>query len=115
MAYQKTIYSGLVILLLFGGCGLKEGVVQKEPKSFLWFTGNTQDAIVYIDDLSPIILNEKPASTGAEGEMNTKKSNKIHYELSPGKHSIVVKIKGEEIVNRIVLLGSGITKEIKIP
>ena len=77
MAYQKTIYSGLVILLLFAGCGLKEGVVQKEPKSFLWFTGNTQDAIVYIDDLSPIILYENRSSTGAEGEMNTKKSNKI--------------------------------------
>jgi hypothetical protein len=101
MSYQKIIYLGLVIFLLCIGCGLKEGVVQKEPKSFLWFTGNTKDAIVYIDDLSPIILKENQA--------------KIHYEISPGKHSIVVKKMGEEVINRIVLFGNGITKEIEIP
>lgn len=112
MSYQKIIYLGLVILLLCVGCGLKEGVVQKEPKSYLWFTGNTKNAIVYIDDLSPIILNESHAS---EGDYNKEKSDKIHYEISPGKHSIIVKKMGEEVVNRIVFLGDGITKEIKIP
>ena len=115
MSYQKIIYLGLVILLLCTGCGLKEGVVQKEPKSFLWFTGNTQNAIVYIDDLSPIILNESHVSAGVEGDYNKEKSDKIHYEISPGKHSIIVKKMGEEVVNRIVFLGDGITKEIKIP
>lgn len=115
MSYQKIIYLWLVISLLCVGCGLKEGVVQKEQKSFLWFTGNTQNAIVYIDDLNPIILNESLANAGVEGDNNTKRSDKIHYEISPGKHSIIVKKMGEEVVNRIVLLGDGITKEIRVP
>ncbi len=102
MKYKKIIFLGLVLLILSGGCGLKEGVVQKEPTSFLWFTGNTQNAIVYIDDLAPITLNEQRGS-------------QVHYKISPGKHIIVVKKSGEEIVNRIVLLGNGITKEIQIP
>ena len=101
MSYQKIIYLGLVIFLFFIGCGLKEGVVQKESKSFLWFTGNTQNATVYIDDLSPIKLKENQA--------------KIHYEISPGKHSIIVRKMGAEVINRIVFLGNGITKEIEIP
>jgi hypothetical protein len=115
MSYQKNIYLGLVILLLCVGCGLKEGVVQKEPKSFLWFTGNIQNAIVYIDDLSPIILNKSQASPGVEGGNSTEKSNEIHYEISPGKHLIVIKKMDKEVVNRILLLGNGITREIKIP
>lgn len=115
MSYKKIIYLGLVFLMLCGGCGLKEGVVQKEPKSFLWFTGNTQNAIVYIDDLAPIMLNERSISASDEGENNTNRSGQVHYEISPGKHTIVVKKSGEEVVNRNVLLGNGITKEIQIP
>jgi len=92
----------LTLLVLCCGCGLREGVVQKEPKSFLWFTGNTINASVYIDDLAPFTLSEE-------------NDELIHYEISPGKHKIVVKRSGNEIVNRVVLLGSGITKEIQIP
>lgn len=103
MTCKSISYLLLVFLLLCGGCGLTEGVVQKEAKSFLWFTGNTQNAIVYIDNLAPITLD------------NTNKSSSIHYELSPGKHSIIVKKSGEEVVDRNILLGNGITKEIQIP
>ncbi len=115
MLYKKIIYLVLVVLMLCGACGLREGVVQKEPKSFLWFSGNTQNAIVYIDDLAPIILNERSSSAGIEGENNTNRSGQVHYEISPGKHSIVVKKSGKEIVNRNILLGNGITREIQIP
>ena len=115
MSYQKCVYLGLVILLLCGGCGLKEGVVQKEPKSYLWFTGNTKNATVYIDDLRPIILNENRGNASVDGENKTETSDKIHYEISPGKHSIIVKKMGKEVVNRIVFLGNGIIKEIEIP
>lgn len=100
-------YKGIIILvlvaLLCGGCGLKEGIVEKAPKSYLWFTGDIENATVYIDNLSPIILNKESSS------------KLIHYEISPGKHSIVVKKSGEVIVDRSVLLGNGITKEILIP
>jgi hypothetical protein len=102
MSYKKIICCSLTLLMLCCGCGLTEGVVQKESKSSFWFTGNTQNATVYIDDLAPIILSEG-------------NNDQIHYEISPGKHKIVVKRSGNEIVNRVVLLGSGITKEIQIP
>ncbi len=114
MSYKKFIYLGFALLLLCVGCGLKEGVVQKESKSFLWFTGNTQNAIVFVDDLAPIILNEK-TSNASDDENNTNRVSQVHYQITPGKHTIVVKISGEEVVNRKVLLGSGITKEIQIP
>lgn len=103
MLNKNIIYLGLALLILCGGCGLQEGIVQKESKSSLWFTGNTQNAMVYIDDLAPISLNDNSGF------------DPIYYEISPGKHSIVVKKSREEVVNRNVLLGSGITKEIQIP
>ena len=115
MSYRKVFYLIFFLLILCGGCGLKEGVVQKEPMSFLWFSGNTQNAIAYIDDLAPIILSELRNSVSGEDENSTNKSGQVHYEISPGKHTIVVKKSGEEVVNRKVLLGQGITKEIKIP
>ena len=115
MSYKNIFYSWLVLLVLCGGCGLKEGVVQKEPKSFLWFTGNTQNAIVYIDDLNPIVLNEGNSSASNNDDNNTNRSGEVHYEITPGKHTIVVKKSGQEVVNRNILLGNGITKEIQIP
>lgn len=115
MSYKSIFLGGVVLLLLIGGCGLKEGVVQKESKSFLWFTGDTHNAIVYIDDLNPITLNESSSSANSEVENNTNKSGQVHYQISPGKHSVVVKKSGQEVVNRNILLGSGTTKEIQIP
>ena len=115
MSYKNFLYFGLILLTLCVGCGLKEGVIQKEPKSFLWFTGNTRDAVVYIDDLNPIILNEISMSVSDADGNNTKKSSQVHYQISPGKHTIVVKKSGAEVVNRSILIGDGITKEIQIP
>lgn len=106
MSYKKIFFLGLILLGICAGCGLKEGVIQKDTKSFLWFTGHTKNAEVYIDDLNPIMLNKMNSSVS---------DKKVYYEISPGKHTIVVKKSGEEVVNRNVLLGNGITKEIKIP
>lgn len=116
MSYQKStfIILGLFIFLLCMGCGLKEGVVQKEAKSYLWFTGNTEGALVYIDDLSPMELEKKYYIDSETGE-KIERNKEIHYECTPGKHRIIVKKMGEELVNRIVLLGNGIIKEIEIP
>ncbi|MCP4763658.1 MAG: hypothetical protein GY870_17945 [archaeon] len=100
MTYIKFIIFSLFCIALFCGCGLKETVVQKEKISYLSFTGNISNAIIHIDDLEPISL---------------KNSKNVHYEISTGKHHIVVTKNGEEVVNRIVLLGSGSVKEIKIP
>ncbi len=39
----------------------------------------------------------------------------VHYRISPGKHTVVVKKSGVEVVHRTVLLGDDITREIRIP
>jgi len=116
MLYKKYVYLSLaVLLLLYGvGCGLTEGIVQKEPKSYIWFTGNTNNVTIYIDDLSPIILN-KNSSTSIDGEDKIEDIDKVYYEISPGKHKIIVKKADKEVVNRIIFLGNGIIKEIKLP
>ena len=116
MSYQKLtfIILGLFVSLLCVGCGLKEGVVQKEAKSYLWFTGNTEGALVHIDDLNPIELGKSYYIDSETGE-KVEKNKEIHYELAPGKHRVIVIKMGTKIVNRIVLLGNGIVKEIEIP
>jgi hypothetical protein len=104
MSYAKMIFLGIFLFIFCIGCGLNESVVQKEQKSYLTFTGSTEDAVVYIDNLDPITLNQ-----------SSKNSTKINYEISPGKHKIIVKKSGKEVVNRDLLLGNGIVKEIEIP
>ncbi len=113
MSY-KTLLISLVVLFLTTSCGLKEGVVQKDQRSYLWFTGNTENATVYIDDLAPISLNVRVAERGTD-ENEKSVPSQINYALSPGKHVIVVKKDEIEVVNRKVLLGNGMTKEIQIP
>lgn len=88
--------------------------MQPDQTSFLWFTGNTKDAVVYIDDTAPIDLNETRYINPSTGE-NVSSVDKIHYELSPGTHTVVVKRGGAIVVNRTLLLGNGITREINIP
>ncbi len=102
MNHKKMIVAGFLCLVIFFGCGLKETVVQKEKISYLSFSGNIENAVVFVDDLEPISLKSD-------------KREPVHYEVSAGKHHIVVTKNGSEVVNRIVLIGSGSVKEIKVP
>lgn len=86
------------------GCGLKEGVIQKDSASYVLFTGNTRGALVYIDDL--------PAFSPSN-EYEPEKT--IHHQVAPGKHRVIVKQQGKTVVKRIVLLEKGVIKEIRIP
>lgn len=104
MSYMKIAVLSFFCLVVFFGCGLRETVVQKEQLSYLSFTGDISNSIVHIDDLEPIVLNS-----------NHPNNKNVQYELSSGKHHIVVLKDGKEVVNRILLLGSGSVKEIKIP
>ena len=59
------------------------------PKSFLHFTGNTENAVVYIDGGVGIVLDSSSASDNNEnGQKNS--IGQVLYEISPGKHDIVV-------------------------
>ncbi len=95
----KTILFALFLLL--SGCGYNEGVVQAERASFLQFSGNLNQATVQIDNLPPLVLNGDSENT--------------HYKLAPGKHHIVVKQNAKIVVDRTILVGNGMTKEIRVP
>lgn len=111
----RKLTSLVIISLLLLACGLKEGVVQTEPKSYLWFTGNIEDTVVFIDGNNPIRLKTPVITNGNMQEKTEENGSLVHYAISPGKHHIVVKRSGIEVVNRVLLLGSGMTKEIRIP
>ncbi|MCG8549310.1 MAG: hypothetical protein MI799_02785 [Desulfobacterales bacterium] len=100
MIHKNLFILCIVGALAFCGCGLNETVIQKEKVSYLYFTGDTVGAVVHIDDLAPIVLNNAP---------------NIHYEISAGKYHVIVIKDGAEVVNRKILLGSGSSKEIRIP
>nr|WP_319392636.1 hypothetical protein [uncultured Desulfobacter sp.] len=98
---HKTLFTLCVmVLLVFCGCGLNETVTQKEKISYLNFTGNTLGAVVHIDDSASFVLGNKKNTL---------------YEISSGKHHVIVVKDGAEVVNRKILLGSGSAKEIRIP
>ncbi len=96
------------------GCGYVEGVVQKSEKSFLWFTGNTENAVVYIDDKEFVRLTASYYIDEKTGE-KTRKEETVHYQIEPGKHEIRVERDGKVLVNRLLILGNQMTKEIDIP
>ena len=94
-----AISLGLFVLL--SGCGSKEGVKSEETSSYLYFTGNAKGAEVTLDNASHFIIE----ASGPEE----------HYKVTPGKHNIVVKQNGQVLVNRTLLLGDGIAREIRVP
>lgn len=99
--------------LLVASCGYKEGVIQPSPKSYLWFTGNIENADVYIDD-SNLFKLDQYVKDPASGE-NRAPSRSVHYQLAPGKHTVVIKKENKIVVNRVLILGEGMTTEIEIP
>lgn len=101
MPQFKQFFLGSICLIFLAGCGLSETVVQKEQVGALVFTGEVAGAVVQIDELAPLDLNATDRN--------------VRFEISSGKHHIVVLKNGEKIVDRVVLLGSGSDKEISIP
>jgi hypothetical protein len=107
MVAKKLIFLGLLLFLIVS-CGYYEGVVQPTPRSYMSFVGNVDGATAVIDDA--ITLNLDKELRGGEGE---KKS--VLFQITPGKHKVVVTKMGREVVNRVILIGDGATKEIEVP
>jgi hypothetical protein len=104
---RKLLFSGLLFLSIVS-CGYYEGVVQPTPRSYLVFIGNTNGATAVID--GTITLNlDKELLTTDEG------AKTILFQVAPGKHKVIVTRMGREIVNRVIILADGATKEIQIP
>jgi hypothetical protein len=96
----------LVLACVITGCGYREGVIQKDPIAYLWFTGNIEQALISLDDKEPFSLSR------AEG---TQEGSLTYYQVPPGKHRIVVKKGSEVVVDRIFIVADGTIKEIQIP
>lgn len=100
-SYSKYLLV-FVLALFVTGCGYKEGVVQRDSVAHLWFTGSAEQAYVFLDDKEPFVLNS------SEGKLS-------YYQVTPGKHRIVVKKGTEVVVDRIIIVAEGAIKEIQIP
>lgn len=106
---RKRILSCLSLLsLLVVSCGYYEGVIQPVSKSFVVFVGNADGAVAVIDDAITVDIEKESQNTGEAGKT-------ILFQLSPGKHKIIVKRAGTVIVDRVVIIADGSTKEIQIP
>lgn len=92
------------LLLTISSCGYIEGVVQPSDKSYLVFTGNTDNIHIFIDNNEPFSVQ-----TSADNGRLT------HYQIAPGKHNIVIKKASEIVLQREILIGNGMTKEIQVP
>ena len=86
-------------LLLFSGCGYKEGVKTDAQKAYLYFTGPVEGAQVSID-------------SGASFEVQAGPNNR--YEIEPGKHRLEVLKEGRVIIERTIFVGDGVAKEIEV-
>jgi hypothetical protein len=110
---MKIIVSISLILLILTSCGYREGVLQKEPVSYLWFTGNVDKAMVSIDGGAPFAL--QTSGYAQDNSSGSSEAKFIHYKLSPGKHSITVTRDGQIIVDRVLILENENTREIQVP
>jgi hypothetical protein len=98
MKYVMFIIS-LALIFTISACGYKEGVVTASQKSYLYFSGNTEDVRVSIDN----------------GESFEVKNGRLNqYSIQPGKHLIEVYRDDNIIVKREIFVSDGITKEIEV-
>ncbi|MFT5660863.1 MAG: hypothetical protein ACI9TV_001507 [Sulfurimonas sp.] len=98
---MKIIISimALISMLFLSGCGYKEGVISVEGKSYVYFTGYTNDIEVSID---------------GGGPFKVKNGKNNQYVLKPGKHLIEVFRNNSTIVKREIYLGNEVGKEIGV-
>jgi hypothetical protein len=96
--------------LVLGACGYQEGIIQRAEVSYLKFTGNWPNANVQIDTMQPFELNP-PASPN---DPKPSPDNTL-YQLSPGRHRIMVIRGGSVVVDRVVILENHATMEVQIP
>lgn len=106
-----------ITLLFLTSCGYREGVIIAERAAFVTFSGNTVGATVKIDesDFFELFDEEKGLTSFSDTGEKEKRLSSKHYRLTPGKHRILVKRNGVIIVDREVLLGDGITREVLLP
>jgi len=104
---RKLVLSCLLLLALVS-CGYYEGIVQPTPRSYVTFIGNIEGAVAVIDGAITLNIDAELQKTGEAAKT-------ILFQIAPGKHTIIVTKAGSEVVNRVVIIADGATKEIPIP
>jgi len=107
---RKLIFFAVFVVAfsMFTACGHKEGVLQPDSRSYIFFSGNTAGAVAVIDDNGSFDIGESSDQTG-------KTKEKTLYEVLPGKHEVVVRKGDAVIVHRVLIIGAGSTKEVLVP
>jgi hypothetical protein len=90
---------GVAALLLFAGCGYKEGVATGEKAAYLYFSGDTKGVTVSVDG-------------GTQFSVMPGRDNQ--YRIAPGKHNVRVYRGDSVIVEREIYVGDGVAKEIGV-
>lgn len=91
----------LVIVMLLGACGSTHGVRTSEQASFVYFSGAAMGAHVTVGEGEAFVVDKV-------GERNL-------YKVASGKQKIIIKQNGIIVVERLVLLGDGQSKEFNVP
>lgn len=104
----------VTIVPLAAGCGYKEGIIEPDRQSYIWFSGKTNGAVAIVDDNEPFNLDQSDNTNNKTGVKATGKRRML-YQIKPGKHEIVVKKGGEVVVHRTLMIGTGATKEVNVP
>ena len=102
------------ISLFSTGCGYKEGVIEPDRQSYIWFSGQTGGAVAIIDDNAPFTLGQTQNAGSKTGTRATGEGRTL-YRVAPGKHEIIVKKGGEVVVHRVLMIGTGATREVFVP
>ncbi|MFV0347443.1 MAG: hypothetical protein ACK5JO_02570 [Halodesulfovibrio sp.] len=98
----------LTFILFAAGCGAHEGVVISAEEAWLSFTGDTRGAMLSLDGADEIQL--RPA-----GYAKDSSSKQKWYQVAPGKHSVRITRNGAVVVDRVILVDKGQTREVFIP
>ena len=113
---KKWVVLTVTVLAMFvlTGCGYQEGIRQPDRQSYIWFSGETKEAVAIIDDNEPFKV-EQTSSVDSETGERVSKQGRTLYQVKPGKHEIVVKKDGQVVVHREVMIGAGTTMEVHVP
>jgi hypothetical protein len=114
---MKKTFFYILSLFSLAGCGYREAVIVAEPRAFFAFRGNTTGALVKIDENISFTLEDNIHGMTTTSDTGTTEKHLAgaHYRIAPGKHRIQILKNGEIVVDRELLLGDGITKEISVP